>query len=106
MRLFHGLPILSFLLGAGASSLDSRAPNAHPLDARDVLDICAYIDQQLDVMSWYITVSAGVISQSNVPSLNRFLRVPYCNHHFDRYLSLSIGRPPVRGVQSSRSICY
>ena len=105
MRLFHGLPILSFLFGAGVSSLDSRAPNAPALDARDVLDICAYIDQQLDVMSWYITVSAGVISQSNVPSLNRFLWVPYCND-FDRNLSLSIGRPPVRGVQSSRSICY
>ena len=47
MRLFHGLQILSFF-GAGASSRDSRAPNAHPLDARGVLDICAYIDQQLE----------------------------------------------------------
>ena len=41
MRLLHVLPILSLLFGASASSFDSRTLDAHPLDARDVLDVCA-----------------------------------------------------------------
>ena len=48
MRLFHVLPILSLLFGARASSLDSRHPDAHPLDARDVSDVCATLNPSPD----------------------------------------------------------
>ncbi|KAI9439298.1 hypothetical protein H4582DRAFT_129825 [Lactarius indigo] len=41
MRLFRVLPVLSLLFGARASSLQSREPDAHPLDVRDLLDVCA-----------------------------------------------------------------
>ena len=44
MRLFHVLSILSLLFGARAFSLDSRQSDAHPLDARDVSDVCATLD--------------------------------------------------------------
>jgi hypothetical protein len=55
MRLLHVLPILSLLFGASASSLDSRMLDAHPLDARDVSDVCAsWVNQQL-----YLTISDG-----------------------------------------------
>ncbi|KAN0135197.1 hypothetical protein V8E53_007088 [Lactarius tabidus] len=43
MRIFHILPIFSLLVGIRASSLDSRRPDAHPLDARDVSDVCALL---------------------------------------------------------------
>ena len=48
MRLFHVLPIISLLFGARASSLDSRRPDAHPLDARDDSDVCATLDPGTD----------------------------------------------------------
>jgi hypothetical protein len=85
-HLRHDLPLpasciysTSFPFSASSSGparpLLTRAPNAHSLDARDVLDICAYLDQQLDVVSWYVTVNAGVISQSNVPLSQPISRV-------------------------------
>ena len=43
MRLSQVFPILSLLFGARAS-LDSRQPDAHPLDARDVSDVCATLE--------------------------------------------------------------
>ncbi|KAI0048159.1 hypothetical protein FA95DRAFT_1491411 [Auriscalpium vulgare] len=49
MRIFRVLPALALFAGARASSLDGRAPVAHPLDTRDVLDICAAIDVELTV---------------------------------------------------------
>ena len=68
MRLLHVFPILSFLFGARASSLDSRALAAHPLDARDLLDVCASINTELVVPdSFGILTAVGVISQFNVP---------------------------------------
>lgn len=68
MRLLHVFPILSFLFGARASSLDSRALAAHPLDARDFLDVCASVNTELVVPdSFGILTAVGVISQFNVP---------------------------------------
>ncbi|KAH9980421.1 hypothetical protein BJV74DRAFT_109935 [Russula compacta] len=51
MRLFPVLPLLSLLFGVGAraSSLDSRAPVPHPLDVRDLSDVCASLDTELVV---------------------------------------------------------
>ncbi|KAF8260047.1 hypothetical protein EI94DRAFT_1812253 [Lactarius quietus] len=49
MRFFHVLPIFSLFFGARASSLDSRRPDVHPLDARDVQDVCAFLNRELVV---------------------------------------------------------
>jgi hypothetical protein len=44
MPFFAVLPILSLLLGVGASSLDSRSMMyAHPLDARTVTNVCGNV---------------------------------------------------------------
>ena len=59
MRLFHVLPILSLFFGARASSLGSREPAAHPLDARDLLDVCALVNTDVQ--------GIGVIGRFNVP---------------------------------------
>lgn len=69
MRLFCVLPIFSLLFGARASSLDSRTPTAHPLDARDLIDVCASIDTDLVVPDLLggILSAAGALSQFNVP---------------------------------------
>jgi hypothetical protein len=73
MRLFHVLPILSLLFGAHASSLDSRHPDPHPFDARDVLDVCASVDTELVVPDQLgVLTAVGVIGQFNAPALNRF----------------------------------
>ena len=68
MRLFYLLPILSFLFGTGASSLDSRMPGAHPLDARDVPNMCAYINMDLEILNHVSKKieNVGAISQSKV----------------------------------------
>ncbi|KAI9431247.1 hypothetical protein H4582DRAFT_2009867 [Lactarius indigo] len=68
MRLFRVLPALGFLFGARASSLQSREPAAHPLDARDLLDVCASVSTELvvpDVLN--ILTAVGVIGQSQIP---------------------------------------
>ncbi|KAH9051576.1 hypothetical protein EDB83DRAFT_2521972 [Lactarius deliciosus] len=49
MRLFRVLPVPSLLFGARAASLQSREPAAHPLDARDLLDVCASVNAELVV---------------------------------------------------------
>jgi hypothetical protein len=51
MHLFRILPILSLLLAARASHVDTREPIPHPLDVRDTFDICANIDAALIVPS-------------------------------------------------------
>ena|ERR1700761_9101262 len=68
MRLFRALPILSLLFGARASSFDSRAPTAHPHDARDLLDVCSSVDTELVVPDLLgILTAVGVIGQFNFP---------------------------------------
>ncbi|KAN0135206.1 hypothetical protein V8E53_007097 [Lactarius tabidus] len=64
MRLFRALPILGSLLGASASSLDSRRPDPHPLDARDDLDLCSTIDKELAVpkLSTGASTVAGMLN--------------------------------------------
>ncbi|KAI0290225.1 hypothetical protein BC826DRAFT_1106580 [Russula brevipes] len=49
MRLFRVIPVLSLLFGARASSLESREPASHPLDVRQLLDVCANIKTDLAV---------------------------------------------------------
>ncbi|KAH9170198.1 hypothetical protein EDB89DRAFT_1331255 [Lactarius sanguifluus] len=55
MRLFRILPVLSLLFGTGRSSLQSREPAAHPLDARDLLDVCASVHTPLIALRLYIS---------------------------------------------------
>jgi hypothetical protein len=69
MRLFHVLPILGLLFGVSASSLDSRAPAAHPLDTRELLDVCASVNVDLqapELLGDLLGVS-GVIGQFHTP---------------------------------------
>lgn len=62
MRLFRLLPALSLLFGARASSLESREPPAHPLDARDLLDVCASVNAELEVPNLLgILTAVGVV---------------------------------------------
>ncbi|KAH9036469.1 hypothetical protein EDB85DRAFT_758455 [Lactarius pseudohatsudake] len=49
MRLSRALPVLSLLFGARASFLESREPAAHPLDARELLDVCASVNADIVV---------------------------------------------------------
>jgi hypothetical protein len=76
MRLFHVLPILSFLFGASASSLESRQPDAHPLDARDVSDVCALLNPDSSNPSYSQLVQelgyTGQYGPFNAPTLNCF----------------------------------
>ena len=83
MRLFPVLPVLSLLFGAHASSFDSRRPAAHPLDARDLLDVCASVSVNLSPV-----VDIG---QFNVLSSQSISSALY--NGFDRCLSLSVGSP-------------
>jgi hypothetical protein len=65
MRLFRVLPVLSLLLVARASSLDSRGQASHPLDARDLLDVCVFLNAELAVPDDQGLLSAfGLISES------------------------------------------
>ena len=65
MRLFRVLPALSLLLGARAFSLDSRGQAAHPLDARDLLDVCVSLNAELAVPDDQGLLSAfGLIGES------------------------------------------
>jgi hypothetical protein len=61
MRIFLVLPIFSILFGASASSLDSRWLDAHPLDARDGLDLCAFVNADLVVGGGDYLLSVGTI---------------------------------------------
>ncbi|KAI9439296.1 hypothetical protein H4582DRAFT_2076001 [Lactarius indigo] len=62
MRLFRALPVLGLLFGARASSLQSREPAAHPLDERDLLDVCASVNTELVVPNILgILTAVGVI---------------------------------------------
>ena len=94
MRFFRVFPFLSLLFGASASSLDSRAPAAHPLDTRELLDVCASVNVDLEAPNLLGNVlgATGVIGQFNSP-LNRFRVV--LNRLFNRCLPLSLCAPPV-----------
>ena len=76
MRLFRALPILSLLFGARASSLDSRQSDAHPLDARDVSDVCTLLSSgSLSVVDpdlFFALLGSGVYGQFDVPLSQRF----------------------------------
>ena len=88
MRLFPLLPILSLLFGARASSLDSRRPDAHPLDVRDAPDVCGGIDKELavpDISTGAIT-SAGMLSQFDPTNFEG----PHCNNNVHRCLPLYV----------------
>ncbi|KAI0247441.1 hypothetical protein BJV78DRAFT_1245779 [Lactifluus subvellereus] len=62
MRLFKLFSLLSLLFGVRASSLDSRSPAPHPLDTRDLLDVCASINVNLEVPDLLgILTAVGVI---------------------------------------------
>ena len=68
MRLFRVLPIITLLFGARASSLDSRQPAAHSLDARDLLDVCASVNTNLVVRDLFgVLTAVGIIGQFSVP---------------------------------------
>src|SRR6266702_4435547 len=67
MRLFRILPILSLLFGARASSLESREPAAHPLDARDLLEVCASVNVELVVPNLLgVLTAVGIVAQLGV----------------------------------------
>jgi hypothetical protein len=76
MRLFHILlPILSFLFGASASSLESRQLDAHPVDARDVSDVCALLKPEpftQDALLLEQVEDCTPWGPSNAPTLNCF----------------------------------
>jgi hypothetical protein len=66
MHIILVLPIFSFLFAARASSLDSRWPDAHPLDARDVTDVCSLVSTEFEVPdSDGNTEDIGLLRQSN-----------------------------------------
>ena len=93
MRLFHVVPTLGLLFGARASSLGPREPAAHPLDARDLLDVCASVNANLEVPNLLgVLTAVGVIGRSIVPLVSSDL-----DNNFDRYLSLSVGSAPFSG---------
>jgi len=61
MRLTRAFSLLAVLLvGASASSLTSRAP-ANPLDSRDLVDVCAFIDVGLTVDLLGIVITVGLL---------------------------------------------
>jgi hypothetical protein len=65
MRLFKLLSLLGLLFGARASSLKTREPAPHPLDARELLDVCAFVNADLNVPDLLGLLSlVGVIGQS------------------------------------------
>ena len=85
MRLFHILPIISFLFEAGASSLDWGMPDAHLPDARDVPNVCAYLNTELEVPCFiFFDDDVGEISQSKVPSFSTYFKRPYSKNDFNR----------------------
>ena len=75
MRLFRLLTFLSLLFGASASSLDSRRPDAHPLDARDLPNVCAKLTSE-DTTAYasfnFIMGLLGLSSQFNGPLSQSF----------------------------------
>ena len=94
MRLFCVFPFLSLLFGARASSLDSRRPDAHPLDARDVSNVCATITPTSGHIPeadrpWLLIISEllGISSQFN-GHLSQ--SIPSVLNNADRYLPLSV----------------
>ena len=75
MRLFHVFLILSFLFGVNASSLDSRQLYAHPLDARDVTDVCGNVGKLVVPNAQGGNTVVGTISQFNAPLSQPISRV-------------------------------
>ena len=88
MRLFLVLPFLSLLFGASASSLDSRRPDAHPLDARDVSNVCAVFNAEEVPPGLSLILSLlGLTSQFNGPLSQS---IPSILNDVDRFLLLSV----------------
>ena len=67
MHSFPVLPILSLLLGVGASSLDSRWQYAHPLDARTVNNVCGNVGKLVVPNASGGNTVVGKIGQFNCP---------------------------------------
>ena len=65
MRLLPALPVLSLLLGARASSLDSRGPASNRLNVREpIVDVCASINAELVVPDLLgILTAVGVVGE-------------------------------------------
>jgi hypothetical protein len=76
MRLFSILPFLGLFFVARASRLDSRKPAPHPLDVRELIDVCANINANLQVPNLLgILTAVGVIGTAKF----MFVRgVPVC----------------------------
>ncbi len=73
MRLFRVLPVLGLLLEARASSLDSRQPGPHPLDVRDLSDVCAPLEGKYIVSNGQgLTLDFGGIGESSFSSLRSY----------------------------------
>jgi hypothetical protein len=49
MRLFKLISLLGLFFWARASSLKTREPASHPLDARELPDVCALVNEYLAV---------------------------------------------------------
>jgi hypothetical protein len=83
MRLFHVLPALSLLLEARASSLDSRQPGPHPLDARDLSDVCAPLEGEFMVSNGQgLKVDFGAIGESAFSSFKVLSYHLHCREWF------------------------
>lgn len=68
MHIFHIIPVLSLLLVARASHVNTWEPIPHPLEARDTVtfDVCANINADLIIpIQGSDVVDAGLISGSN-----------------------------------------
>ena len=64
MRLFKLFSLFSLLLGARASTSSSHDP--HPLDVRELLDVCAFVNADLEVPNLLgILTILGKIGESN-----------------------------------------
>ena len=65
MRSFRLLPALSLLFGACAFALEPRDPAPRPLDAQDLINVCACINAELVVPnSTEIQTPVGVLGGS------------------------------------------
>jgi hypothetical protein len=97
MRLFKLFSPLTLLFGARASSLKSREPAPHPLDVRDLLDLCAPIDREFVVPnSLGVLLSFGVLGRSTP---HRILSVSVPDQVSYRCLPLSVGNSWLHSVR-------
>ena len=62
MRVSRVLPFVGLLAGAAASSLTAR----NPLDTRDLVDVCAFLDVGLTVDLLGIAITVGLLGMSQL----------------------------------------